>query len=308
MSHTLRLGIGLALGTAVISGVSNYVAKISVTIVKNPVVFTTLKNMLVAVLLLGLFLAAAKARDLRGRSWKDWLRLVLIGVIGGSVPFVLFFTGLSKTSAVTGSLIHKTLFLWVALLAVPILKERIGRVQCIAFLLLLGGVFALGGLRGMHLGTGELMIFGATILWAVENIIAKVALRTFSSITVASARMSIGSVILIAYVGMTGGISAATHLDAEQWKWTLLASGLLMGYVITWYTALKHAPATLVSSLLVPASLITSVLTLVFQGSPLASKDLISGGLFIIAITITALVSKVPPRHIDAYERAHLNA
>ena len=50
----------------------------------------------------------------------------MIGVIGGSVPFILFFNGLAMASAPSAAFIHKTLFVWVVLLAVPFLGERLG--------------------------------------------------------------------------------------------------------------------------------------------------------------------------------------
>jgi drug/metabolite transporter (DMT)-like permease len=59
----------------------------------------------------------------------QWLAWIGLGVIGGGVPFLLFFQGLSTASAASASLVQKSLFLWVALLAVPLLKERLGSWQ-----------------------------------------------------------------------------------------------------------------------------------------------------------------------------------
>ena len=47
-------------------------------------------------------------------------------MIGGSVPFVLFFEGLARAEATQAAFIQKTLVVWVALLAVPLLRERFG--------------------------------------------------------------------------------------------------------------------------------------------------------------------------------------
>jgi uncharacterized membrane protein len=76
--------------------------------------------------------------------------------------------------------------------------------------------------------------------------------------------MVFGSVVLMIFVAMRGGASVVTHLNAIQWSWTLLSSALLVGYVLTWYAALQRAPATYVATLLVPATLVTNVLTAVF--------------------------------------------
>src|SRR3989344_4456581 len=53
MHSTLRRATFLALGTASISGTANFVNKFAVSAMKDPVAFTTLKNGLVALLLIG---------------------------------------------------------------------------------------------------------------------------------------------------------------------------------------------------------------------------------------------------------------
>lgn len=254
----------LALGTALISGFANFVAKIGVTAVKDPIVFTTLKNGIVAILIVGFFLALRRLRELRTLSRRQWLQLFAIGVIGGSIPFALFFTGLVHTSAVNASLIHKTLFLWVALLAVPILKERMTPLQWLGIAAVAAANLFIGGFQGFKYNLGELMILGATVLWAVENVIAKIALKNLSSLTVAAARMVFGSAILLVFASFRGGGAAVLNLNAAQWGWTLIASALLTGYVLTWYAALRRAPATYVATLLVPATLVTNVLAAAF--------------------------------------------
>ncbi|PIS40635.1 MAG: hypothetical protein COT26_02270 [Candidatus Kerfeldbacteria bacterium CG08_land_8_20_14_0_20_43_14] len=304
MNKNLKFGMSLALITAVISGFANFIAKIGVTSVKNPVVFTTLKNSIVAVLLIGLVLSLGKIKELKALSKKSWVKLLAIGVIGGSVPFILFFTGLSMTSALTASFIHKTLFVWVAILAVWFLKEKVTKLQIGALVLLLGGTLLLGGFQNFHFGKGEIMILAATLLWAVENIIAKKALAEVSSLTLASARMVFGSIILLAVVVWQGKIGLMAGLSPKQWLWTLIPAVLLFGYVLTWYTALKHAPATVVASLLVPAVFITTVLSTIFLKTPLTSLNNLSGVLFAVAAVLLVINYKIAKNNKSNVESA----
>ena len=71
----------------------------------------------------------------------------------------------------------KTLVVWVVLLAVPLLGERFGALQVAAVaLLVLGQAMASGSTAaffGKPFGTGEAEILAATMLWAVEVVIAK---------------------------------------------------------------------------------------------------------------------------------------
>ena len=281
-NDTLRFATILALGAALFSGVNNFLTKIAVTVSSDPIFYTTLKNALVALFLVGLFIALRKAGELRSLTRKQWGMLAAVGVIGGSIPFALFFTGLSMTSAINAGLIHKTLFLWVLIFAYPFLKERLSRGQLVGiFLIFLGNLFV-GGFTGFKFNVGELMILGATLFWAAENIIAKKVLIDVSSMTVVAARMVLGSLLLAAFLGVSGRMMPLADLSMLQWGWTLLTSLLLLGFVLTWYTALKHAHATYVAALLVPATIVTNVLSAIFVTHMLTVPQVISAVLGIV--------------------------
>src|SRR3990167_10101199 len=111
----MKKGIQLALITAGISGFSIFASKFFLADI-NPILFTTLKNLLVTVVL-SVFVYVSQRKTISLLTKKQWKQLVLIGIIGGSIPFALFFTGLSKITAIEGALIHKTLFIWVAIMS-----------------------------------------------------------------------------------------------------------------------------------------------------------------------------------------------
>ena len=259
-------GIKYALVTAVFSGFAIYFNGIAVRTVGDPLAFTTLKNLGVGMILAVL----VGIKIFRNRSLlitlapRDWLRLLLIGVIGGSLPFYLFFKGLSITPAASGAIIHKTLIFWVALWAIPFLHEKLTIRQVLALGLVFGSSFIVGGITSLSFGTGEMMILAATILWAVENIIAKVALRKVDADVVVGARMIFGSLLLFAATIFTGKMSLISQLTPSQWGLTLTSIAFLTGYVMSWYRALREAPATLVATVLTLGALITNVLSAVF--------------------------------------------
>jgi len=195
----------------------------------------------------------------------DWLKLFLIGIIGGSVPFLLFFKAVSLTSSpINTAFIHKTLFVWVSLIAVWFLKEKIGKLQYLALGLLFFGNFALLGFKFISFGYPELLALGATFMWAIEFVIAKKLLKNLDSEIIAWARMFFGSIVLLGFISYIGKFNELISLNASQWLWTLLISGFLLGYVLAWYKALKYLPAITVSSILVLASPITTLLNNIF--------------------------------------------
>ena len=87
-----KKGIYLALVTASVSGVSIFINKFAVGAISPPLVFTAVKNTGVAFLVISLLLFSRKYKLLGSISKKDALYLLLIGVVGGAIPFYLFFT------------------------------------------------------------------------------------------------------------------------------------------------------------------------------------------------------------------------
>ena len=159
--------------------------------------------------------------------------------------------------------------LWVALLAMVVLGERLQWGHWLAIGLLVAGQVGLAGGVPGGLGTPELMILGATLLWAVEVVVAKLLLGTLSSWTVAVARMTLGSVVLLAWVAMRGDLSLLTSMTAHQVGWVLLTGALLAAYVASWFAALQRALAIDVTAVLVLAAPLTTILSSVVEGTPL---------------------------------------
>ncbi|HDQ22671.1 MAG TPA: DMT family transporter [Candidatus Uhrbacteria bacterium] len=260
-----KKGLYLVLVTALISGVAVFLSKFAVQSIGNSHVFTTGKNLLVGLILTALILTPFILPRLKKIKFNDWLKLILIGIIGGSVPFLLFFKAVSlASSSVSTAFIHKTLFVWVSLLAVWFLKEKIGKLQYLALALLFLGNFALLGFKFITFGYAEGLALIATLMWSVEFIIAKRVLQNVESEIVAWARMFFGSIILLGYIGYLGLLGDLVILNVNQWLWILLTSGLLLGYVLTWYKALKYLPAVTVTSVLVLASPLTTLLNGIF--------------------------------------------
>ena len=132
-------------------------------------------------------------------------------------------------------------------------------------MLFAGNVFV-GGFKGFKFSQSELMLLVATVLWAVENIIAKKVLTTVSPNIVTAFRMGLGSVVLMSATIITVPqvLQKSLALSSEQFFFMGLTVLFLLAYTTTWYRALKHAPAVVVTSVLVSSTLVTNVLSAVF--------------------------------------------
>ena len=263
------IGVALAFCSALISGVAAYLNGFAVRHFADTTVYTTAKNLVGGMLLLAL-VAALRGRtpDTSRLATHRWQPLLAIAVVGGSVPFVLFFEGLRHSDATQAQFIQKTLVVWVALLAVPFLHERIRWPHVAAMsMLVLGQAWLVGGADRIAFGTGEAMILCATLLWAVEVVYVKTLIPTIPPGTLAVARMGLGSLLLLAWVAVTGRLGALTSLDHAQWRWVLLTAILQTAYVATWYAALARAQTIDVTAMLVLGALITAALAGALNGT-----------------------------------------
>jgi drug/metabolite transporter (DMT)-like permease len=287
-------GILLALGAAIVSGVSIYVNKFGVAQVSDPFIYTTVKNSVVVVGLLAAVGLLASWKELRDLTPMQWLAWIGLGVIGGGVPFLLFFQGLSSASAASASLLQKTLFIWVALLAVPLLRERLGLWQVLGLAILAVGQFLLQPLtRWGGWGTGETLILVATWLWAVETILAKKVLVWMSPHTAALGRMAIGALVMWAFLTITGRAGRALTLNDTQWFWVMITAVLLMVYVWTWYSALKWAKASLVTSVLTIGAIVTILLSVLLDRHATTTPQVVAISLLVLGAALFAFARRL---------------
>lgn len=257
-------GITWAIGTAVISGVAIWVNRFGVaawSTAGGSLPYTTVKNMVAAVVIAFLVWKVAPVAVDRAALRRHWKGLSSIAIFGGAIPFALFFEGLSRATSTQAAIIHKSLLLWVAALAIPLLGEKVRSVHIFAIAALLAGQIALaGGVSALAMGAGEAMILAATLLWSVEVIVAKRVLTEVPAGLVGLARMGGGAVVLV-LIGLIGGASIPlAALGLEQVGWVLITGAVLAGYVYTWMNALSLAPAIDVTAVLVGSVIITALL------------------------------------------------
>ena len=253
-------GIFLSFAAAIISGFAVFMNKFGVDLWQNSSIYTSAKNLTAALFLVCAFLLFKKIPELSGLTKKTWMKLITIGIIGGSVPFLLFFRGLLLIPATEAAFIQKTMFIWVAIFSYALLKEKLGKIQLAALAILSAGIYFLGAPAKWEFGTGAILVFAATLLWAAENMIAKTVLKEISSVTAALARMFFGALALLSYLFLTGEMSGLIESSFNQWKWAFITGAVLFAYVWCWYGALKYAPASVVSSILVLAAPITAII------------------------------------------------
>jgi len=277
-------GLLLILSTALISGISVFINKFGVIVV-NPYIFTGLKNIIVALLVVTWLLMMKDWKILKKLQMNQWLMLLGIGLIGGSIPFLLFFKGLSMTSGIQAAFIHKTMFIYIIVLAAIFLKEKISKNFLIAgFGLFLANILLLR-IVPSNFGWGDFLILSATLFWTFENVLSKYLLKDLSARIVIWGRMFFGSFFIILFWLITGQAHLINSLNLEQMGWVMITSVFLFGYVVTWYTGLKYIKVSEAAVVLLLASPITTFLSLIFL-----NEVLLINHFFAIILTLLSIL------------------
>lgn len=277
-------GLVLVLGTVLVSGVSNFV---NFRAVQGTDVdaWITMRNAAVALMLVPLAVLLGNGARVR-LSRADWARLAVIGLVGGSVPFLLYFHGFQLAAAEGGaaaaSLGYRSLFLMATVLGLLALRERVPRRFPVAAALLFAGNVLLLSLTGPVWTDGTALVLLATALWACEYTISKRLLATLPSSTVALGRMGFGAAFLWLFLGMTGQAASVVTFAPADWMNLALSALLLFAFVTTWYAGLRTVDLSVASSLLVLAFPITWILGILTSGDGVAVGPL-AGTLAILA-------------------------
>lgn len=261
------LGYVFAALAAGISGVSVYVNSLGVRSFSDPVLYTALKDGVVGLLLLvPLAFSPGWRSEYRRLDRRTWAWMVALALTGGSVPFALFYTGLQVTTAATGALINHFQFVLVALFAVTFLKERIRPAMWAGLVVLLFGTLLGTNLNALQWNGGSWLILGSTVLFAIDFVIAKHLLKGLATLTVLTARMTLGTAMLFVYVIALGRLAPVTSLGPTQWTFVGATGFLLLLFTTTTFTAIRHASVSAVLAIGTAAPIITAVLQVIGTG------------------------------------------
>ncbi len=277
-------GTFLVILTAIFSGFNIVANKFFVESI-DPLIFTATRALLIGIIFffISLFIAKTKGKKFKSASWKS---LTLIGIIGGSFAFWLFFTGLKMTTAGRAAFLHKTLPIYAAFFAFFFLKEKLSKKLLLSIVIVLCGLVVME-LPEISLGIniGDMLVIAATILWALEYTLSKkLMLEKESNWVVTFSRMFFGSIILIAIIILTGKTNELLSLNLNQIIYILVSGFLLLLYVLTFYWGLKHINLAKASTILLLAPVISLILGIALLGETVSAMQLIGSTLILIGL------------------------
>lgn len=280
-----RRGYVLAVLNMVISGVAIYVNSLGVKMFADSTLYTALKNAVVGIaLLVPLALSGEKRARYARLTPPQWLLLLLVALIGGSVSYALYFRGLQLATPVTASLIDHTQFLFVAVFAALFLGERFGPAVWAALVILLVGLTLGITVSAVRVDSGVMFISAAALLFAADFVLMKYLLRSVAPLTVMTFKMSLGSLLLFAYVAASGRLGMMSGLSPLQWGFVLVTGLILLAFTATSVLGLRSASATAVTAIPAGSPIITTALVFLSSRSAIPASRWLGLSLVLLAV------------------------
>jgi drug/metabolite transporter (DMT)-like permease len=284
-------GTILALMTALISGVSIIANKIFVVGI-DPTAFTSVRALIIGLAFFAIIAYTKKfrAKDIKASFRKaEWKALLAIAIVGGAAAFLLFFSGLQMTTGGRAAFIHKTLPIYVAVLSYWFLHEKIPMKQTYSLIIMLLGTVLIFGaaIEPSALWSdptlGDALVLGATIMWAVENTIARKAmLKGETNWIVSFSRMFIGALILFGAAGVMGKAGLLMSLTPAQVTNILISTAFLFGFVFCWYWSIKLINVSKASTILLLAPVVSMIAGVVVLSEPVPAMQVLGSALILL--------------------------
>jgi drug/metabolite transporter (DMT)-like permease len=238
-----RLIYPLIIVGQLIAGGTFPIAKIAVSSIE-PFTLALLRFGIASVAMVLIIVATGRVRKIeRG----DWLRFIMIGLLAVPLNQLLFLYGLKFTTAGRSALYYGATPIFVFLMAILYLKEKVTPLKIIGIGASFAGVTVIlqGGRMDEGVLFGDLLVILAVIAWAAYTVLGKNLLPKYGSLTVTAYALIIGT---LAYLPI--GIVPAIRFDYSQVPnvaWLSLLYIALMTSVVAysiWYWALARMEAS----------------------------------------------------------------
>ncbi len=201
------------------------------------------------------FLSMAPFAARQGFRLKDVFRrdIMLFALTGTSLYYGLENSGMVYTSISSTALILAIIPALTTVLAVVVLKERIGKTQIIGLVLVTVGVMLVGLQEGADANSprpllGNLLIFLSALSWAVYTIQGRVMAEKSSALVMTAASIGAATLQMLPFAIWETFQRGLPELNSMAWLGIVYLGIVLSGVTtILWNEALHYLPASVAS-------------------------------------------------------------
>jgi drug/metabolite transporter (DMT)-like permease len=226
--------------------------------------------------------------------WKELPWIIILGLTGVTLLYLFQFFGIEYTNAPTASVLINTNVIFIAILSVFLLHERLTkkRVAGIIFSFIGVIVIMLSDLMKQQLTSSNVFFIGGILMllsalcWAVYSYVGKRLLDTYDGTVITTYAFVFGTLFYIPFIA-SGIIPVLQQTSLAGWLAVLyLALACSVFGYVGWYYALHHSDASKAAVFLNFIPLFTIVMSF-FLGTPLTWVFLLGAGLIIYGVYLT---------------------
>jgi drug/metabolite transporter (DMT)-like permease len=223
---------------------------------------------------------------------KDWPAILILSFVGHGLYQLLFLGGVARTSVANSSLIFGLTPVTVSLLGAWFGHERPGWTRWAGTSLSLLGIYLViaHAQQSTSSLTGDLLIFGAMLSWAIYTVGSRPLLERYSPVFMTGLTMAVGTAVYapFALLWLRGVDVSAVSLGA--WAGIIYSAlfSLVAAYVI-WYTAVREVGGghTAIYSNVVP--LVAMAIAAVVVPEPLTALKIAGAAAVLGGVALTRL-------------------
>jgi len=267
-------------------GLSFVFIKIGVS--ELPVATLALLRFLIASAVLAVICIAAGERVLPANR-TGLLQMSALGLTGVTFVYLMEFWSLNYITAGFGSVLASTTAIFIAVLSVLFLKERLRRVQIggliagfLGVLLLLSNGELLSGAWDLVIVFGSVLMLLSAATWAVYTIWVKGVMRDYTPLALTTRSFVMGTLFLVPFSLVESPWQAIASVSWEGWVAVLylaIPSSVLAYFLYN--RAIKVLPVTSVGVLLYMIPAWGVLFDTVLLGTPL-TWVIIAGGALVV--------------------------
>jgi drug/metabolite transporter (DMT)-like permease len=231
-----------------------------------------------------IILIQRKGKVLLNLCKRDWIKAIALGLLGTYLYYILLYFGYAKAKGIEVLIIQYCWPIFVIILSILILKERINKYKVLSILLGFSGIF-------MVLSKGDVSNIHFDNLFV--DFIVLLAAFVFGLFSVLSKRINIDSLSLTSIYFFTALIASFVsmmvfsdfQLPSSKTILPILINGIFVNGIsyIFWIKALKLGKASFVAPFVFLTPVISTILIILFFNEPFHLVYIIGMSLVIVS-------------------------
>ncbi len=233
-------------------------------------------------------------RFLKAFSFKDWVSIILLAIVGISGHTLLQAYGLLYTTAINTGWIVAIMPIFITIVArfylgEPITLRKVGGIILGflgVFLVISKGVFSLSIFR-FDSTLGDFLILISVLTWTAFSVGGKGFLSRFSPLTAITPIMVVGCLTTFPFTWLEWEWNILFHLSLSGWMAILFLGIFCSGLAyLFWYSALGKKDSSIVGMYLYLEPFVTLIGAYFFLNEEIQWITLMGGGMILLGVTL----------------------